>query len=107
MKKIILIISAILISVSIAYAANWQWSSDYHQITQVYPDSDFQFYLDGTVEDINSSCPNRFVVRHDSNNYNVKVATLLEAWKSGKEVKVKFDYDSTGCATDVIMLRAR
>lgn len=88
-----------------AQAENMIWADGYRTITSVYPDSDFQFYLNGDTIDNFSSCVNRFVIRHDDPNYKVKVATILTALSNGKKVKVKFDEDYTGCATPVSMFK--
>ena len=107
MKKCILVVLAVLAMASTAQAENFVWASDYRMITQFYPDTDLQFYLKGDTIDNNSSCHNRFVIRHTDPNYKVKVATLLTAWENDRAVKVKFDDADTSCGTDVQMFKAQ
>jgi hypothetical protein len=108
MKKMI-IAAVILVSafvVGSAQAENFVWADEnYRTVTQVYPDTDFQFYLDGDTIDTASSCANRFVIRHTDPNYNVKVATLLTAWETDRTVRVMYDADDTSCGTDISMFK--
>ncbi len=108
MKKTVLMFTVILAFCTIqnAYAENFVWAPDYRTIAGVYPDSDFQFYLDGETIDTASSCANRFVIRHSDPNYNVKVATLLTAWERDRTIKVKYDADDTGCGTDIEVFKS-
>ena len=85
MKKIFAIIFAVVVPVvafvSNVSAENYLWNNDgYRTITQIYPDSDFQFYLSGITIDISSSCANRFVIWNTDPNYEVQVASLLAAF---------------------------
>ncbi len=105
MKKIILTVVAVLAMVTVAQAENFVWADGYRTITQFYPDTDLQFYLDGDTIDYNSSCHNRFVIRHTDPNYNVKVVVLLTAWENDRTIKVKFDDADTSCGTDVNMFK--
>jgi len=106
MKKLFFAVVMVIFALSsVAQAENFVWADGYRTITQFYPDSDLQFYLSGDTIDTNSSCPNRFVVRHTDPNYNVKVATLLTAWENDRTIKVKFDADDTGCGTDVDLFK--
>jgi len=104
----LIFVTAILtgIFVSNVSAEDFQWVGDYRTITQIYPDTDFQFYLDGATIDTNSSCPNRFVLRNYYDNYEILVATILAVYQNGDQVKVKFDDDETGCGTTVTMFKA-
>jgi hypothetical protein len=110
MKKLLTVIFAVtilaVIFVSNASAENYLWNNDgYRTITQIYPDSDFQFYLDGPVIDTNSSCSNRFVIWYTDLNYEVQVASLLTAFQNGYQILIKYDNDNTGCATNVEMFK--
>ncbi len=100
-----LIIGTLCLFSAKAQAENMIWADGYRTITNVYPDSDFQFYLGGDTIDNSSSCPNRFVIRHNDPNYEVKVATILTAWANNKRIKVKYDDDHTGCGTPVSMFK--
>ena len=109
-KKVLLaVVLAIVFMVGtlgFAQAENFIWASDYRLITEAYPDNgDFYFYLPGNTIDSNSSCPNRFVIRNTVYDYKDKVASLLSSLKNERRVKVLFDDDDTGCATNVGMLR--
>ena len=111
MKKVLIPICVLAILtgffISNVSAEDFQWAGDYRTITQVYPDTDFQFYLDGTTIDVNSSCANRFVLRNYHSNYEVLVAAILTAYQNGDQVKVHFDNDETGCGTSVDMFKAQ
>jgi len=111
MKKILSLIFAVAILAGFAAttvsAEDYIWSTGYRTITQIYPDTDFQFYLDGATIDTNSSCANRFVIRNYNANYEILVAALLTAYQNGNEVLVKFDDDITGCGTTIVMFKAR
>lgn len=110
MKKTLILIFTLsflaVIFVSNSSAENYLWNKDgYRTITQIYPDTDFQFYLSGPVIDVNSSCPNRFVIWYSDPNYETKVSSLLLAFQNGNQILVKYDYDRTGCGTRVEMFR--
>jgi len=107
MKKCIFAVLAILAMVSTVQAENLVWANEYRTITQFYPDTDLQFYLDGDTIDYNSSCANRFVLWHTDPNYNVKVATLLTAWENDRVVRIEFDNSNTGCGTHVRMFKVQ
>ncbi len=109
MKKVLSLIFAVTllsgVFVSNVLAETFAWNTGYRTITQIYPDTDFQFYLDGATIDTSSSCANRFVIQHTADNYNVKVASLLTAFQNGDTILVKFDEDDTGCGTTVDMFK--
>jgi hypothetical protein len=110
MKKnlvtILLVIVLSSIFTLIVFAEDFQWSDDYRKITQVYPDTDFHFYLDGATIDCNSSCTNRFVIKSTDPNYYIKVGTLLKVFAEGGSIKVNYDRDNCYCKTSVETFKA-
>jgi len=111
MKKVLSVIFMAMVFTVIAIptvsANDWQWSDGYRTVTIIYPDVNFQFYLDGDRIDPNSSCENRFDIWREDVNYEAKVASLLTAFQNGFKVKVLFDNDDVGCNTDVSRFRVK
>ncbi len=111
MKKILSLIFVVTILagvfVSNVSASDWQWASSFRTITAIYPDVDFQFYLDGATIDLNSECANRFDIWRGDANYDAKVASLLLAFQNGYQILVLFDDDDTGCNTVVSRFRVQ
>lgn len=91
----------------IAFAKDWQWADSYRTINILYPDVNFQFYLEGDRIDPNSSCANRFDIWKEDANYEAKVALLLLAFQNSNQVRVMFDNSDTGCDTSVKKFRVK
>ena len=111
MKKVLSLIFVVTMLAGVfalnVSAETYVWNTAYRTITQIYPDTDFQFYLDGATIDTSSSCANRFVIQHTADNYALKVASLLTAYQNGDQILVKFDEDDTGCGTTVDMFKIK
>jgi len=111
MKKVLSVVFMVMVSIAIfapvVSANDWQWADSYRTVTRIYPDVNFQFYLDGDRIDPNSSCANRFDIYRWDDNYDAKVASLLMAFQNGYKILVLFDNNDTGCDTGVTRFRVQ